>query len=80
MREADGNQFGLKLFDGYSGWGPGQLEGEMREGSWLVWDIGPYQLFHAPETLWQEAVLEIGRDVLSSGLGISRLSASPDEN
>lgn len=73
-------QLGIRLFDGYSGWGPGQLEIEMSEGSWLVWDIRPDQLFHDPETLWQEAVVQIGRNVMATGIGIERFCGDPDEN
>ncbi len=74
------NQLGIRLFDGYSGWGPGQLESEMSEGSWLVWDIRPDQLFHDPETLWQEAVVQIGRNVIATGIGLDKLCGDPDEN
>jgi putative transcriptional regulator len=44
----------LRVFRGYSGWGPGQLEGEIEAGAWLVLDTEPDDLFSAePAQLWR---------------------------
>ena len=44
----------LRVFRGYSGWGPGQLEGEIEAGAWLVLDTEPGDLFSAdPADLWR---------------------------
>jgi len=49
------------LLLGYAGWGPGQLEDEMREGSWFPADVDPKLLFDlAPEERWQAALAQIG--------------------
>lgn len=74
------NVLGSRLFDGYSGWGPRQLECEIDEGSWLIWDIEPRFLFSDPESLWQEAVVRIGRGVIAGGLGDNRFECDPDKN
>jgi putative transcriptional regulator len=74
------NVLGFRLFDGYSGWGPGQLESEMEEGSWLIWDINPDQIFSESEKLWQEAVVHIGRAVIAGGLGDQQFCCNPDHN
>ena len=51
---------GLLLF-GYSGWGPGQLEHEMEEGSWLVLPYDPAFAFPADvASLWQKALAQLG--------------------
>jgi putative transcriptional regulator len=74
------NVLGFRLFDGYSGWGPGQLESEMEEGSWLIWDINPEQIFSESDQLWQEAVVQIGRGVIAGGLGDQQFCCNPDHN
>nr|WP_184792782.1 YqgE/AlgH family protein [Phytomonospora endophytica] len=44
---------GLRIFAGYAGWGPGQLENEIDEGAWLVFDVLPGDAFSpTPEELW----------------------------
>lgn len=52
----------LRLFIGYSGWGPGQLEKEMQEGTWLVADATEDVLFETrPDELWKKAVGLLGK-------------------
>ena len=42
------------MFRGYAGWGPGQLDGEIEAGAWLVLDPDPNDLFtDAPDDLWR---------------------------
>jgi putative transcriptional regulator len=44
----------LRVFAGYAGWGPGQLEGEIDEGSWFVLEAEPEDALSAdPVTLWR---------------------------
>ncbi|WP_018348103.1 YqgE/AlgH family protein [Longispora albida] len=52
--EAFGDQvLGLRVFAGYAGWGAGQAEGEIEEGSWLVYDALPGDPFMPrPDDLW----------------------------
>jgi putative transcriptional regulator len=50
--EAD-EQFRFKMFSGYSGWGPQQLEGEIAEKAWAVVRASSEYLFDTPiEDLW----------------------------
>jgi putative transcriptional regulator len=45
----------LRVFAGYSGWGGGQLEGELAEEAWLVLDALPGDVFTPdPRHLWRE--------------------------
>jgi putative transcriptional regulator len=48
---------GLRVFSGYAGWGAGQLEAEIEEGSWYVVLALPGDLLSAePETLWRQVL------------------------
>jgi putative transcriptional regulator len=43
----------MRVFAGYAGWGSGQLEAEIEEGSWYVLPSDPTDLFaDTPELLW----------------------------
>ena len=43
-----------RVFAGYSGWGPGQLEGELDESSWIVVSAEPDDVFASdPDELWR---------------------------
>ncbi len=63
----------LRVFRGYSGWGPGQLEGEIEAGAWLVLDPDPSDVFTPePDDLW--------RTVLRRQPGrLSWLATAPDD-
>ena len=52
---------GLRVFAGYAGWSPGQLEAERDEGSWWLLDALPGDpLAGAPELLWQHVLRRQG--------------------
>jgi putative transcriptional regulator len=55
----------LRIFAGYAGWGPGQLEDELSEGAWYVVESEPGDVSSpAPERLWR-AVLRRQRSELA---------------
>ncbi|MEJ5944873.1 YqgE/AlgH family protein [Pseudokineococcus basanitobsidens] len=48
---------GLRIFAGYAGWSPGQLEGEVAEGAWLVVDAEPGDAVSPrPQDLWADVL------------------------
>ena len=48
---------GLRVFSGYAGWGPGQLEAEVAMGSWFVLDATVTDAFTGePERLWHDVL------------------------
>ncbi len=49
---------------GYSGWGPGQLDAELRVGGWLLCQAAPDQVFADTGGLWEKLVRQQGRSVL----------------
>jgi putative transcriptional regulator len=46
---------------GCAGWGPGQLEAEIKDNAWLTYPIFEENIFKMPvETRWEEAVKKMG--------------------
>lgn len=57
---------------GYAGWGPGQLEREIAENSWLTTEADSEIIFNTPiDQRWQKATEKLGIDIshLSSDVG-----------
>lgn len=52
-----------RLVVGYAGWGPGQLEQELAESSWLLSDVDADLLFQTPaDRMWEQAIRRLGAD------------------
>ena len=50
-----------RIFAGYAGWGPGQLEAETEEGAWIIEDALPGDIFtDEPERLWSKVLQRKG--------------------
>jgi putative transcriptional regulator len=51
----------VRLFAGYAGWSPGQLESEMKRKAWLTFPASVQLIFETPpEQLWQKILLDKG--------------------
>jgi putative transcriptional regulator len=74
------------VFLGYAGWGPGQLESEMAQGTWMAVPVRdaaargpgvpvPWIWTADPEAMWHEALASIGIDpawLIGGTLGVRR--------
>lgn len=51
----------IRFFIGYSGWSKGQLDYEMKEGSWLTVEATRRLIFEtSPENTWKESLNQLG--------------------
>lgn len=59
----------VRIFAGYAGWSPAQLEGEVEEGSWWVLDALPGDPFHPdPAVLWPQVLRRQGAPLAFAAL------------
>lgn len=56
---------GLITLVGYAGWGPWQLENEIKSGAWLPTDVNAEIVFDAAENLWARAYARVGATPMS---------------
>jgi putative transcriptional regulator len=54
----------VRLFVGYAGWSPGQLECELAEGSWLTIPATLDRVFNPQVHAWELLLRTIGREAL----------------
>ncbi|HQR94715.1 MAG: hypothetical protein B7Y15_03250 [Bacteroidetes bacterium 24-39-8] len=55
------DQSEIRFFIGYSGWGEGQLEGELEEKSWIVRDGNKRLIFMKQvDQIWKESLKDLG--------------------
>lgn len=68
------------LFSGYSGWGPGQLERELKVGGWLTVPAAAEDVFCEGDDLWERLVKKIGQDILAPAIRTSHVPPDPSCN
>lgn len=67
----------VRLFTGYSGWGPGQLDAELAAGGWYVVEPMPDDVFCVdPDGLWRAVMRRQGGRLASQALYPDDLSAN----
>lgn len=53
----------LRAFLGYSGWGAGQLEGELKQNTWVVADVPEGLLAHgASDAMWRSVLCGVSEE------------------
>lgn len=56
----DSNASGVRIYVGYCGWGPQQLQNEVREGRWYIFDRSEDLAFDGkPATLWPRLIDQV---------------------
>jgi len=52
-----------RIIAGYAGWGPGQLDAELAQSSWLLSDVDLDLVFDVPaDAMWDTAIRRMGAD------------------
>lgn len=73
-RLCGGSRGRFHCYSGYAGWGPGQLERELEEGSWLVGQADPRLVLDSePTSIWERSLRGLGIDptMLVAGGGVA---------
>ncbi len=65
---------------GYSGWGEGQLENELREGAWIVAPGSAERVFYGGEDHWKHVVGQVGGEVIHARGDIRHVPPAPWHN
>jgi putative transcriptional regulator len=55
-----GDVTAVRVFSGYSGWGPGQLEAELEQEAWITLPAVVDDVFGDPDGLWSRALARKG--------------------
>jgi putative transcriptional regulator len=77
LSELEAGVHRARVFAGHSGWGPGQLDGELSEEGWIVGQLAPDELWQPDSTqLWSTALRRKG----GSYALIARMPEDPSVN
>jgi putative transcriptional regulator len=66
----------VRVFAGYAGWGPGQLDGELEQDAWIVDDAHPDDPFGGDGDLWAAVLHRKGGEYAL----LARMPADPSVN
>ncbi|HEY7789729.1 MAG TPA: YqgE/AlgH family protein [Vicinamibacterales bacterium] len=59
-----------RLLVGYAGWGPGQLDAELKQSAWLTTDVTMDLVFETPaDSMWETAIRRLGADPATLQMG-----------
>lgn len=68
------------IFNGYSGWGAGQLERELRQGGWLIVEATDEDVFYDGDDLWERLIKQIGQEIIAPAIRSSHVPPDPSMN
>jgi len=66
-----------KIFIGYAGWGPGQLDFEVEQGIWRVAPATAEQIFSDSDDLWEQVSRQASRLQLRVMFNLKHIPADP---
>jgi len=69
-----------QFFVGFAGWGPGQLESEIKSGSWMIAKAEPSDIFERDPMLWALAIRRARGEWFLGLLGIEGSPFGPTVN
>ncbi|OHB80404.1 MAG: hypothetical protein A2W31_07380 [Planctomycetes bacterium RBG_16_64_10] len=70
----------VRFFVGFAGWAPGQLEAELKTGSWRTTVATAEHIFQGGADLWEQITKQITSSVLLSTLKIKHVPDDPSMN
>jgi putative transcriptional regulator len=80
QRLVSGEHSPVTFFVGYAGWGEGQLEKELKEGSWLVAPATPAEIFDQDDRSWDRLVRRVTGQQLFRAMKIRHVPGDPRVN
>jgi putative transcriptional regulator len=72
--------WGLRVFNGYSGWGESQLEGELEVGGWLTVPATVDDVFGDVDEVWARISRRINLEILAGSIDPERVPDDPSWN
>ena len=69
-----------KVFTGYTGWEPGQLEYEIEQGVWRVAPAAAGQIFSSSDGLWEELTRQVFELQMPVLFNVNHIQADPQWN
>jgi len=71
----------IRMFLGYSGWAPQQLDDEMAVGGWLTLPAAADKVFQPDQdALWKSVVEEVGSNIMRTSLKLKKMPSDPNLN